>query len=336
MEKKNFGKLLFKEYGIGEWNEKSILLSNEEKIYILNSLKNGEYNMLVELIKLPYPRFVCEYIKLYRSSILSRKDSVKELDDYLLLFSDKSSDLGYRLYLMPTMLVRLIMNYIKYPNISASKVLKVNNHIFSYQDVFYYLKKPLEEFYKQLNVHDFNKAQLRKYIHIMSYIDANEAEKLGLETFTFKRFGEYHGFDLAEKMDALNPLIKYIVAESLGLYGEYKSVNDLEKELNVTSKGLLDLLSDSFYLSLSKSSGEFKNYVRLIDRKYEPDERREYASKSVFKKVSDKIETSFVSNYLKANGSEVNRTSEYLEYLSKEYCPQIGKEIPIECSVKHK
>ena len=302
MEKKDFGRVLLKEYGISEWEEKCMLLSNSEAVSVLDALRNGEYNLLVELVKLPYPQFANEYVKLYRNSLMRRRDKLSVLHDYLMQDSPEYADLGYKLYVMQPHLVKMVVDYLKCPEKSIYAVCGTNRQDLNYNDLIMFLNQPLEEVYKLRFSKQQNKDAIKKYIHVMSYIDAKEAEKLGLDSFTYKRFGEYRGFDIEEKLNALNALIRHIVMENLGFNGSYEKVYELAATLNVPDSLISQLLTDEFYVAFTKSAGEFKNYIKLLDRNYEPDERRAYAIKSPFKKVCDRIELNFVSNYLKENG----------------------------------
>ena len=331
MEKKGLGRVLFKEYGISEWDEKCVILSGDEKISILNAIKNGENNLLVNIVRLPYPKFITEYIKLYRSSLDKREDKIIGLHDYLMQESNKYYDLGYKLYVMPTKLVKLVVKYIKNYDESISQIIGTNSHGISFMDIILFLSQPLEQGYKTLGTQSLNKEALKKYLHIMSYVDELEAEMLGLTSFTFKKYDTYRGFGLDEKLDALNPLIRYMVEENLGLNGEYKTLNDLEDELHLNNHSS-ELFTDNFYLAFSRSVGEFKNYIKLMEKDYDSDDRRVYANNTPFRIASDRVETSFIRNYLKSVGLEIpqlyvnSRSS--ANYLSSVYSAQIGKEIP--------
>ena len=339
MEKKNFGKVLFQEYGISEWEEKCLLLSDSEAIGVLNALRNGEYNILVELVRLPYPQFACEYIKLFRDKLDSRSEKLAGLHEYLLQFDDRYKDLGYKLYIMPPRILGCIVNYIKHPEKSIVECFGCMKDSINTIDILLHLKKPLDETYKTLYSHTFNKEVIKRYIHIMSYVDAHEAEKLGLESFTFKRFNDYRGFDMEEKLKALNPLIRHITMENLGFNGSYVPAYEIEANLNITSRYLSYLLTDEFYLALTKSAGEFKNYLKLIDKKYKDDERREYACKSSFKKISDKIESSFMSSYLNSANKDLEvmdfGKNSFANYLGENGYNKVNKIVPVIDDVKH-
>lgn len=297
---KDLGKLLFKTYGISEWEEKCIILTAEEQRIILKALVNNEFNHLVELVKLPYPKFACEYVKSYRSNIWQRDDGLLDLDEYLMQLGEKYSDFGYKLYMMPRQMQNLLINYIRNPKQDIYLLAGTNSQACNFKILLEYLRMPIEDGYKILYTKKYNINSLRRFIHIMQYVDAEEAEKLGLNGFTFKKFDKYRGFDMGEKLDALNPLIRHIVMEVLGLNGAYVTINDVEAELNLPEHGLDKLFIDRFYLALTKSSGEFKNYIGLIDKKYKPDEKREYTAKSQFKKVTDKIERDYITGRLKS------------------------------------
>ena len=333
MEKKGLGRVLFKEYGISEWDEKCVILSGDEKISILNAIKNGENNLLVDIVRLPYPKFITEYIKLYRSSLDKREDKIIGLHDYLMQESDKYYDLGYKLYVMPTKLTKLVVKYIKNPDENISQIIGTNYHGITFMDIILFLSQPLEHAYKSFGTQSLNKEAIKKYLHIMSYVDETEAEMLGLTGFTFKKYDVYRGFGLDEKLDALNPLIRCMVEENLGLNGVYMNLTEIESKLNINHI-LNDLFTDEFYLALSRSVGEFKNYIRLIEKDYESDDRRTYANNTPFRIASDRVETSFIRNYLKSIGLEIpqlyvnSRSS--ANYLSSVYSAQIGKEIPFE------
>lgn len=332
IKKDNLGKMLFKEYGISEWDEKCIILSDDEKISILNAIKNRENNLLVDMVRLPYPKFITEYIRLYRSILDKREAKIIGLQEYLEQESEKYYDLGYKLYVMPTRLVKIIVKYIKNPTESVSQIIGTSNHGFTIMDIILFLSQPLEACLKSFGNQDLNKTVLKKYLHIMSYVDKEEAEKLGLTSFTFKKYNKYRGFDMDEKLEALNPLIRYILAENLGLNGKYMTLNEIEKELKINHI-LTELFTNDFYLALSRSAGEFKNFIRLVEKDYTDEDRRLYVNNTPFKIASDRIETSFIRNYLKSTGSELpqlyNKNRSAAVYLNTEYFAQIGTEIPI-------
>lgn len=327
---KNLGRLLLSEYGISEWQEKCMLLSKEEQVSVLTALKNGEYNILVELIKLPYPKFANEYIKLYSEKIKNRKiDAIEELQQYLLQESKIYADLGYKLYVMHPHLVKMLGEYIRNPEKSIYSIKGSDRQDTNFNDIILYLNTSLEDIYKARFTKKQIKEGLKRYIHVMSYVDAKEAENLELSGYTFKRFGEYHGFDIEEKLGALNALIRHIVMESLGFNGNYERGYEISKSLDIPDGLISQLLTDELYIAFTKSAGEFKNYIKLLDRKYEPDERRAYAIKSPFKKVCDRIELNFVSNYLKANGdilqSESLKRRHSADYLDDKYYALVDK-----------
>ena len=332
MEKKNLGRLLLNEYGISEWEEKCALLSREEQTCILNSLRDGEYNILVDLVKLPYPSFANEYIKLYRDKIKSRKiEAIEELQQYLLQESKIYADLGYKLYVMPVRLVKMLGEYIRNPERSIYSIKNSDSQDLNFNDIMSYLNTPLENVYKARFTKNQIRNAVKRYIHVMSYVDAKEAENLELSGYTFKRFNQYQGFGMDEKLQALNPLIRHIVMENLGFNGSYVSATQIASDLNIYDEQLTDLFTDEFYYALTKSPGEFKNFIKLLDRKYEEGERRAYALKSPFKKICDRIESTFVMNCLRENGEEITNSSQlknrYSNSLEDKYYLLIDKKL---------
>lgn len=309
---KNLGRQLYNAFGISEWDEKCVALDSEEQKHVLKMLAENKSDELVEIVKLPYHKFIVEYIKfIYYFQSVKRTKGIKGLDELISNKGLEDPSIGYKLYVIPNRLMKEIMMYIKYPYVNISSIFTPFKDGYNLNELVETLNKPLTEVYKYTVSQRPNKEVMRKYIHIMSYIDKEEAERLGLkDSFTFNSCGEYRGFDMKDKLDSLNPLIKHILMEYLGFNGSYKGLKEIENELHVDYVNAL--ITDDLLRSLTKSCLEFRYDIKYIPDDYQDGERIRYAyvkkltprgSKKPFSLCAESVERSFVKYYLENNSS---------------------------------
>ena len=257
---------LYRNHNISEWREKCLILSESEKQAVLHDLQEGIDSPLVELVKMPFPKFAEVY---YR-----RFEGAKK---YL-----EIPDFGYKLYIMRDSSLRMINAIIKNPKATRYSLEKESHISFSSYnlgEIRELLETPLEQI-PRIDGSSIIKTNYElKLIYIMQYIDKEEAEMLRLSGFTFYKNGEYRGFDLEGKLNSLNECARLIICRTLGLYGGYKkSSTEISSEINISKERILKLLN--FVLpSFSKSTGVLRNKIGYIDKPYENEETREYSNR---------------------------------------------------------
>lgn len=319
MEK--FGTTLYKACGISEWDEKRLFLSEEEQVEVLNSIKKGELTDLVKWVIMPYPKFVVEFFRKNSDLLEKRRNHDKRVDSYISGDALNNNELGYKLYLLSESQIRTLIKYVKYPELPLSS-MSATDTSYETNTILSRLALSLEKSYILDSMSVLSRVNLKKYIHIMSYIDAKEAEKLGLTSFTFYSQGEYRGFDIENKLKSVNPLIRHILIRYLGLDGAFYTTTEISEELGVSISSLDTLLDIDFLLSLTKSCGEFRNSIKYLDKEYAPNERKEYAyvytTKPIGKKpyslVAEALELKYLKNHINDEKTKKNdkKTKDYI------------------------
>lgn len=230
---------------ISELREKCLLLSQEEKEKLLIDLNNGTTNELVELIKLPFPKFAYEYLR--------RFPKFKELNaDY---------NIGYNLYFLTDSEIKAIVSVAK--GIHTPNEARLYYNIdFAYTHTFTKILYPFRDFNPMLCAKNLLWHNIAKYIYIAQYIDEKEAEKLGMTSFTFYTNGEYRGFELKEKLDSLNIGMRKIIENYIGLNEENTRMNRLEvsEKLGVSQTAVLYTTRKILPLFL-KTTKELQNKI---------------------------------------------------------------------------
>lgn len=303
MEKNKIeSRALYRVYGITEWNEKCSILSNDEKLQVLKDLKSGEFSPITKVVMLPFPKFIKEYYIRFYLDDMSFYKRLPELDR---IFDKKSfidnPSIGYILYLIPDCYLRVINQYIKDPRCDGRNIFNKSDKYKSYRDLCELLNRNLEDFGKGELA--YTKARLVRYIHIMSYVDAKEAEALQLKGFTFKVDNQYRGFDMLEKLNSLNPLIRHYLIEYLGLNGAYSSLLDITNESKIAT--IPAIFDDKFLRNLAGSLGEFRNTLGYIDREYRPGEHIDYNYKSKYYKQFKLVELNYLKKQLEQQEQEL-------------------------------
>ncbi len=306
--------LLYRNHNISEWREKCLILSDTEKQAILHDLEEGIDSPLVELVKMPFPKFAEIY---YR-----RFEGAKKYLDI--------PGFGYKLYIMRDSSLKMINAIIKNPKATCDSLVKKLHTSYDSKETIELLETPLEQISK-LNCSNRSKTSYEiKLAYIMQYIDKEEAERLKLSGFTFYKNGEYRGFDLEGKLDSLNECVRIIICRTLGLYGGYKkSGSEIATELKIPS-GKVNTLINYVLPSFSKSTGELRNKIGYIDRPYESGESREYSNRE-YRDLDLNLQIMFIyENMLSEEEKKILSTRSNKEmriYIAKKYIYDTNEQV---------
>lgn len=317
---------MYSYYGIAEWREKCIVLSEQEIKSVKKALSAGIDSPLTTIVRLPFPKFAEEYYK-----------NCKKAKKY---FEDPA--FGYKLYLLSDKVLETFAFYMRSNDIKDEDLKLLR-----------YLKKEITFIFSN-NLNDVIFAELSakgkfflvreiKFIYLSQYIDLEEAKKLGLKKA--KQFeidvangSCSNGYELGAKLGYLNPTARYLMTHTLGLYGfKRQSVKEVAKELGISYGFLIRMFNElfsSFFLTL----GEFKNKLGVIDKDYLSGEYIEYGHRNykkydldveiyrIFTQLSD-FEKIILSSY---SNSEIKAyiaykyifkdTKKTLEYLVADSC----------------
>ena len=261
MKKKNpdlelISKGLYREYEIAEWTDKCLILSEAEQVEILKCLSNGVETELVSQVRLPYPKFVESYYQKYPNATYFLKDPT----------------FAYRLYIMREAIVTELNAKIKNPKEKHGNVTKSIRDT----ELIELLQTPFEQLTRIRTNREGNTEIERKYVYICQYIDAVEAERLGLKGFTFFTNGAYRGYDLEGKLNSLNDVARTIMSQYLGLYGSNRTaVSSISKSTRITEnkiKELIGYLFDAFMMPTES----LRSKIGYIPKDYQIGEFREY------------------------------------------------------------
>ena len=288
-----------KQIGISEWREKSLILTSEEQLEVYKSIRENVSTPLLEVVKLPYPKFVSEYyLRFYRDCLEIREKlnpimAVQKFINADLLRNDLS--LGYKMYLLPDYLLQFVDTYIKNPILTQRDFPSRYVSEACYLSLCDLVRTPLDESMRLSIQLGTNNEFIRRYIYIMQYVDAQEAEKMNLTTYTFLKQGVYRGFDLEKKVNSLNELERLALGMYLGFDGYSKNTTSTIAEyLNIAKDRFVFLHTKDFLFALAKSAKEFQNAIGYIDNDYEKGERISYRFNSPYSLKARLFEANFV------------------------------------------
>ena len=106
-EEEEFNLFMYRQLGIAEWREKKSILSKDEVTEILKAIKAGISNDLIDLVKLPFPKFV----EAYFSSIPSAQKSY---------FIDPQ--FAYKMYFLNDYTLQMFCEALRHPKYSVKKL----------------------------------------------------------------------------------------------------------------------------------------------------------------------------------------------------------------------
>lgn len=276
---------MYYDHGISEWHEKSLILTNEEQIIIEKSLITGIDTEILELVRLPFPKFVEGYF--------SRFHSAKKL------LADPES--GYKLYFLEdSHIARLSTMLRNRENKGRESEYSVPQKTVNPNLIL--LKFSLEDIPKLASSQRQHYIYEQKYLYLTQYIDLEEAKRLGLSIVSkFERDMEYtgslvDGYEFKAKLETLNPVAQFILARVLGLYGHKReSLLKIARELGLPYLKLQELYN-MLYPVFLMTLGDFKNKIGYVERTYGIGEFREYNNK-VFRETDIILETTFMYNF---------------------------------------
>jgi len=292
---------------IKELREKCLLLSQEEKEKVLLDLNNGSNSELVELIKLPFPQFAYKY--------LSKFPNFKELN--------VDHNFGYNLYLLTDGEIKAIASIAK-GIFSRGEARTYYNIDFSYTYTFTKILLPFKDFNPLLYSQNLLWNNIAKYIYIAQYIDAKEAKKLKMDSFTFYTNGEYRGFELEEKVASLNIGMRKIIENYIGLNETGTRMNrlDISEKLGVTQSAVLFTTKKVLPLLL-KNTKEFQSQIGYYGKARDNEANRYACQNEEFRKFDLSSSTDYILNNISSDEErEVLKTKTNKEktlYLAAKY-----------------
>ncbi len=252
---------MYYDHGISEWIEKSAILYPHEKEEMQKCLMTGMRTPLLDMVRLPFPKFATRYFEQYPKAQKYLKDPA----------------FGYKLYL----LTATDLSYF------SSQMRK---------DVLPEEQKVSTTYYKHIKIFELTLDQIAqndvyskpnspigaKFLYLTQYINFEEAQRLGMKLGARcaqdnEMFGVFRdGYELFAKLDTLNFVARYIISRAIGLCGHKQtSLSDIAKELNLNYKKVSELYGE-LSPSLLRTLGEFKHKIGYVEAIYQPYELRDY------------------------------------------------------------
>lgn len=233
--------LMYEQYEITEWQEKYIVLSEDERASVTEQLKNGETTELTNLIRLPFPFFANEYFK----------DSKQKVD----------TTFGFRLYFFKPNILEIIVYRIKDPDLTFKEIqTKLGYSTALLAKDHEIMTMPFDQLF--LSNDSISPEIGKKALYLTQYIDTKTSEELGLPIAeTFKLDNTEKGYDFNSKLALLNPIGRYIIEQYLGLHGyDFKPLKDIPQKLSLPKNGTLNFINFIIPLFM-RPYGEFKHKI---------------------------------------------------------------------------
>lgn len=274
----------YREYGIAEWREKQFILSDEEVESVITELENSEKGesvdqSLLEILRLPYPRFVESYFSKYPAA-----------EPYL-----HDPAFGYKMYFLNDSAAITLAELIRNPQNTICDIQQTCGRILKNTVITELLKTPLSDIPKIMSGTKTNKLFALKYVYISQYMNLAEAKKLGIPMASFFEQDGADGYMLEDKLNTLNPATRIVMAKSLGMYGGFrKNINQIVKENNISVRSATKVFNFVFPLFF-RTYGEFKNALGYEAREYAVDEAKEYQNKT-FRMLDLGLQANFIEN----------------------------------------
>ena len=248
-EEEEFNLFMYRQLGIAEWREKKSILSKDEVTEILKAIKAGISNDLIDLVKLPFPKFV----EAYFSSIPSAQKSY---------FIDPQ--FAYKMYFLNDYTLQMFCEALRHPKYSVKKLAHALELKTSYSfgdKIKSLIDTKLEDFSKMASFKNRKHNYRTKYIYLTQYIDIDEARRLNLPAVLRFIGCQVENFDLEGKLRLLNPTVEKIVIYYFGLHGYYRhSMEDICHLMNFSYRTVcenLENILDFFLHNLEKTLPEF-------------------------------------------------------------------------------
>lgn len=273
---------MYNTYGISEWIEKNILLSDEDKTRVLEDIKKDEPTDLLKIVKLPFPYFVNEYFK---NSEFCRR----HISDF---------GFGFKVYMLSNEQKERLSK------LAHGLEIKKNN---GYYALIELLDSFLSESLDDLSLLKYHTDFDLKFIYLTQYIGVNEAIRLSLKQAPIMDAdGKAYEFDA--KLDALNWKVREVVIHCIGLYGHpRKSIKEIAAAAGLPIYYIKELLAELRPL-LSLPYNDFINKIGLIKSDYNIGEYRLYKNakykeidlgaqlKWIFDHILSQVERSILGN----------------------------------------
>lgn len=279
---------MYEYYGIAEWREKCIIMSEQEINSVKKALNAGIETPLTALVRLPFPKFALEYYK--------NCESAKKY------FEDPA--FGYKLYFLGDKALETFAFYMRNSHMKKEELKKIM--------VPRYLTKEAELIFPY-NLDDVVFSGLSaegkiflireiKFIYLSQYIDLEEAKKLGLKKarqfeIDVANGSNSNGYEFETKLSSLNMTARYLMIHILGLYGfKRQSVKEIALDLGI-SYYLLNRMFKELFPCFFLTLGEFKNRLGVIDKPYNLGEYIEYGNRN-YKKYDLEVEINRIHSQL--------------------------------------
>lgn len=299
---------MFLKFGIREWREKCLVLSDNEIHLIKDNLNSNLESPLVCLVKLPFPQFIQVYLSRYEGS-------KKFLNKY-------GYEFFYKFYLLPYKSMRLLSEKIKHPEKKYDDIISSSSF---YKGVRKDMSPELEEsiLYLSKNASNFLGINTKntdiKFLYLTQYITHEEAVKLGLPISLYHESEDIDGYDLERKLSCLNSGLRYIIVNYLGLYGyDRKSVRTLAKILGIDIEKVKRCLEMIIPL-LSKTYNEYRVKLGIINPESDTFELIEYTN-SVFNKYNLYIQTVYLLRFFADEKAKDLISNVKLEFPMRHLC----------------
>ena len=281
-------------YGITEWPAKSNILTNEERLQVLNDLRNGTNSRLSKLVKMPFPSFATEYFKDFSQAQMYFKDPT----------------FAFKIYFLTENQLRIFSEYMrtvdeieKQIKNSDDKKDEFNNT----RDINIILAELIMINF-EIIVNDMSSVKRKrtskiKFLQLMSYIDIDIAKSMNLSCARLFEITSETRLDLEANLNLLNPAAKVMLILYIGLYGfKAHSMEEVSNILFGKNTDLTTQLINFLIPRITKSTKEFSHSIGFRGAAH-PENMFEY-SVPTFKKLNIAIEVlalyNSVNEYTKA------------------------------------
>lgn len=279
----------YRNFGISEWNEKCLVMSEEEIQEVVRELEEGETSPLLEIVKLPFPHFSAIYLQRFPSA-----------NSYI-----KDPAIGYKMYLLPDNILKYMFTRLRYPEKKMNdlrKELKVGSlELAMGREI---ISGKLEDSLKIMSAISQNRVIARKFVYLSQYIDFTEAQRLNLSMVPYFELASSDGYELDKKLDLLNSGVRTIMSLILGLYGEKRhSYKEIGERLSISADRVHNIVEYIFDLFF-RPTVELKDAIGLKPLEYRFDDTRQYTNWK-YRDMDISIETDFIRSFLPPLEKEV-------------------------------
>ncbi len=275
---------MYREYGISEWREKCLVLSDSERAVFLYDLQNGRQSDLVTLVSLPFPQFITVYCKRFHAA-----------DPYTIY-----PDFGFKMYMLKDSTLRIWTRSLRDPKARLGDLKKEYKCVYDRKDFNDIIHTPFNEIPKVCGTPVKTISELDiKYAYISQYIDTQTALEMELPIGSvFEQEENPLGFDLQGKLKTLNPIARTIISRTLGLYGyDRTGARTIAKELKISEDKAQKCVSLLFPV-ISRTLGDFKNKTGYLDPQATGNQGLIEYKYSPYRDLDIALETQYIKNNL--------------------------------------